>query len=182
MSLNEARKIMNQIVNKTRVVESFVYYLNNAKQRGNRIWLAANGGSASVVSHFASDLMNLDFDVFCMNDNISRVSALTNDIGWEFVYVKQLKNFKKGDILILASVHGGGKIGDDDWSQNILLVAIEAKKKHGTILSLIGCDGGRLKELSDVSIIVPSSSCCYVEGFHSLYTHIICEKIKEHQK
>ena len=178
MSLNEARKIMNQIVNKTRDIESFIAFLNDAKQKGNRIWLAANGGSASVVSHFASDLMNLGFDVFCMNDNISRVSALTNDIGWEFVYTKQLKNFKKGDILILASVHGGGKVGDD-WSQNLLLAAIEAKKKRGVILSLIGCDGGRLKELSDVSIIVPSNSCCYVEGFHSLYTHIICEKLKE---
>lgn len=181
MSLKEAERILGQLVSKTTDINDFVHYLRKAKMRNNRIWLAGNGGSAYTMSHFASDLMNLNFDVFCMNDNIARLSALTNDIGWEFVYVKQLENFKKGDILILASVHGGGKIGDE-WSQNLLLAAIEAKKKNGIILSLIGCGGGRLKRFSDVSIIIPSDSCCYVEGFHSLYTHIICEKLKEKQK
>ena len=178
MSLKEAERILGQLVNKTSDINDFVHYLQEAKQKDNRIWLAGNGGSACNMSHFASDLMNLGFDVFCMNDNPARLSALTNDIGWEFVYSRQLENFKKSDILVLASVHGGGKVGDE-WSQNLLLAAIEAKKKGGVILSLIGCDGGRLKEHSDCSIIIPSDSCCYVEGFHSLYTHIICEKLKE---
>ena len=162
-------------------LENFISILKEARESKKRLWLTGNGGSCALCIHFSSDLENLGFDTKCLCVNSSRITALTNDIGWEFVYVKQLENFKKGDILILASVHGGGKVGDE-WSQNLLLVAIEAKKKGGKILSLIGCDGGRLKEHSDVSIIIPSDSCCYVEGFHSLYTHIICEKLKEKEQ
>ena len=179
MSLHKSREILALL--SSQELNDFVGYLKDARIDGVRIWLAGNGGSAYTVAHFASDLMNLGFDVFCMVDNTARLTAITNDYGWEFVYTKQLTNFKKADVLILASVHGSGKVGDD-WSQNLLLVAVEAKKKGGIILSLIGCDGGRLKDLSDISIIVPSESACYVEGFHSLITHIICERLKGTEK
>ena len=181
MSLQESEGILTKLLSQMPNIESFVLYLKNARDKKDRVWLAGNGGSAYTVAHFASDLMNLGFDVFCMVDNIARLTAITNDYGWEFAYEKQLKNFRKFGVLILVSVHGGGKLGDS-WSQNLLLAAIEVKKKQGRVLSFLGCDGGRLKDLSDVSIIVPSELSCYVEGFHSLLAHIVCEKLKEEEK
>jgi len=178
MSLEESKKYLEKLSLQEKQLSSFVWFLMNAKRYGNRIFLAGNGGSAYTIAHFASDLMNLGFDVFCMNDNLARLTAITNDYGWECAYTQQLTHFKQGDIMITASVHGGGKEGEV-WSQNLLLVALEAKQRGGIILSLIGCDGGRLKELSNISIIVPSDLACYVEGFHSLLTHIICERLKK---
>ena len=161
--------------------------MTNARSYRNRIWLAGNGGSSSIASHFASDLQSLGFDAICLTDNIPRLTALTNDYCWELVYEKQLTHFTEFDVLILISVHGGGKsplspeLGSESlpWSQNLLLAAIEAKKRGGKILSLVGDDGGRLKSLSDIFILVPSPDPCYVEGLHSLLTHIICKRLKE---
>ena len=178
MSLEEAQRLLGELKFNDIYIGDFVRALRSALEHGNRIWLAGNGGSASTVSHFASDLMNLGFDVLCLTDNVSRLTALTNDVCWDAVYVKQLDNFREHDILILISVHGGGDI-NETWSGNLLLAAVEAKKKGGKILSLIGSNGGRLKGLSDVFVIVPSESACYVEGLHSVITHLICERLKE---
>lgn len=178
MSLNESIAILIKLNNQSSNLNSFVDELLYAKKRGKQIWIAGNGGSASTASHLASDLMNLGFDVVSLVDNPSRISAITNDYGWEFVYVKQMEHFKEGDIFIPISVHGGGKIGEE-WSGNLLLAEAWVRGRRGKTLSLIGCDGGRLKNHSDISIIVPDDTCCYVEGFHSLICHIICEKLKE---
>lgn len=173
MSLVEAQKLLKSLEDAD--IEGFVEFLKVAREFNKRVWLVGNGGSAATASHFTSDLMNLGFDVFCMVDNISRLTALTNDFSWENVYWKQLEKLDRGDVLILLSVHGGvGK-----WSSNLLLATRRAKNRGGIILSLVGCDGGKLKEPSDVCIIVPSESCCYVEGIHSLLTHIICERLKK---
>lgn len=177
MSLKEAENLLQQLQKQEDNINKFVETLRNAKKNECRVWLAGNGGSSATISHFASDLMNLGFDVFCMVDNKARLTALTNDYGWELVYTKQLNYFKERDVLILMSVHGGEGVLKGP-SENLLLVTIHAKTSRGEILSLLGCDGGRLKDLSDVSIIVPSDSCCYVEGIHSLLCHIICERLK----
>ena len=176
-SLSEAIQVATKLTTQESNLNSFVKELLYARKRGKRIFVAGNGGSANTSLHLTSDLMNLGFDVVCLNSNISRVTAITNDYGWEFVYTKQMEHFKSGDIFIPISVHGGGKVGES-WSGNLLLASIEAIKHGGKVLSLIGCDGGRLKEYSTHSIIVPDNSCCYVEGFHSLICHILCEKIE----
>ena len=177
-NLKEPQYLLENLIQQEDFINSFVKILQNAKSYGNRIWLAGNGGSASISSHFMADLLALGFDAFCMNDNISRITAITNDFSWELAYVEQLSNFKAYDVLILISVHGGGN-ETENWSQNLLLAAIEARKKGGKILSLVGSNGGRLKELSDIYILVPSENSGYVEGLHSLLTHIICERLKE---
>jgi len=178
MSLEESRRLLTELKSQDIFIGEFVRELESVKKSGSRVWLAGNGGSASTASHFASDLMNLGFDVVCLTDNISRLTSLTNDVCWEAVYAKQLEHFMEGDVLILLSVHGGGKEGET-WSGNLLLAAVEAKKQGGKVMSLIGGNGGRLKGLSDTYITVPSESACYVEGLHSVLTHLICERLKE---
>jgi len=183
MSLQTAKQYLDKLIHQNDNLSLFVYHLKNAKKHDNRIFLAGNGGSAYITAHFASDLMNLGYDVQCLTTNTARLTAITNDYGWEFAYTKQLEHFKQYDILILISVHGGGHTYDKNkWSSNLLLAAIEAKKKKGKVLSLVGCDGGQLKGLSEVSMIVPSDNSYYVEGLHSLLCHIICEQLKESKK
>lgn len=181
MSLREAVERLVKTTTQESNLNEFVSELLYARKREKQIFIAGNGGSSSTSLHLASDLMNLGIDVVCMNDNISRITAITNDYGWEFVYTKQMTHFKRGDIFIPISVHGGGKVGEE-WSENLLLASIEANKHGGKVLSLIGCDGGRLREHSTCSVIVPDDRCCYVEGIHSLICHVLCEKLRKKLK
>lgn len=152
-----------------------------------KIWIAGNGGSAAIASHFASDLMNLGYDVVCMNDNVSRLTSLINDHGWEHVYTRQMidGNFNGGsgelfDFFIVFSVHGGkDKNKKRNWSENLVRACTYAKSLNGCVIAFLGGDGGRIKDLADEAMVVPHYSPNVVEGIHSILTHLICEMLQE---
>jgi len=145
------------------------------------VFLAGNGGSASTVSHFSSDLDSLGFFTRCLCDNIPRITALTNDRGWDKIYIEQLqKLYREGDVLIVASVHGGvlHENGNKLWSGNLAEAVGFVKENGGIVLALLGDEGGAISEMADISLVVPSPSPYVVEPLHSLIAHHICEQIK----
>jgi D-sedoheptulose 7-phosphate isomerase len=141
----------------------------------NRIWIIGNGGSSACASHFTSDLSSLGFNTTCLSDNVPRLTAITNDYGWEDVYIKQLMPIKAEDILITISVHGGA----DNWSNNLVKATLFAKNRNAKTLSLSGFDGGKLAQICDLSIIVPSERTFQIEGIHSILIHVICQILEE---
>ena len=162
-------------------IVGFAEYLYDAMLAGKRIWVCGNGGSALIGSHFTSDLMNLGFDAKCMVDNVARTTALTNDYGWPHVYTLQMeKHYREGDLLILISVHGStGKGEGEAWSTNLANAADLARKKGGVVLSLSGCEGGSLKQLSDHGLYTSCSEAYLVEGLHSVLAHLVCSVLRE---
>lgn len=154
-------------------LEKFAQILIESK--AHRICLAGNGGSSATASHFASDLSALGFDTICLTDSTSKLTALTNDFGWDSAYLKQLVHLKPEDVFIAISVHGG----DKEWSNNLVKAALFSKDKGAKVLSLLGCDGGELVKISDCSIIVSSDETYVIEGIHSVLAHAICQKVKE---
>jgi D-sedoheptulose 7-phosphate isomerase len=162
--------------------------LYEAWKEGKQVFLAGNGGSASTAAHFASDLAKFTavsgkkrFRSVSLNDNIPLVSALTNDLGWENVYVEQLMNLmQRGDVFVPISVHGGS--GADSaglWSQNLLKAAKFVQENGGKVVGLTGFDGGAIKQMADACIVVPINSTPHVEGFHAVLTHLICARLRE---
>jgi D-sedoheptulose 7-phosphate isomerase len=169
-------------------IESFINALYNAWKEERKVFIAGNGGSASTATHFASDLMKFAsvegktrFKAYSLVDNTPLITALTNDLGWSEVYVEQLKNMMSpSDVFIAISVHGGsGMDRAGVWSQNLIKAARYVKDNGGKVLSLVGFDGGVLRQISDVSILVPVNSTPHVEGFHVVLTHMICARLKE---
>jgi len=153
-----------------------------------QVFLAGNGGSASTATHFACDLAKFTsveekrrFRAVALNDNVPLVSALTNDLGWENVYVEQLKNLMEpGDVFVVISVHGGsGADKAGAWSQNLLKAAKYVKDNGGRVVGLAGFDGGILKQAADVCVVVPADSTPQVEGFHLVLTHLMCARLHE---
>ncbi len=155
---------------------------------GKQVFIAGNGGSASTATHFACDLAKFTaidgkprFKVYCLNDNIPLVSALTNDLGWDNVYYEQLRNLmNSGDVLVVISVHGGS--GADKagvWSQNLLKAAKFARDHGGKVIGLAGFDGGALKQIADACIVAPVNSTPQVEGFHVVLTHMLCAGLRQ---
>ena len=116
-----------------------------------------------------------------LNENLSRVSALTNDEGWGKVYTSQLSNFfEQGDVVVAISVHGGsGQDRSELWSQNLLAALQYAKDNGGKALGMTGFDGGAMATLCDANINVPFNSTPHVEGVHVVLHHLICEELKQ---
>ena len=157
-------------------------------RNGNRVFACGNGGSASTATHFVCDLAKtvaapgkMGFKAECLNDNIPLMLALINDEGFDNLYYEQLKTkFQKGDVLICISVHGGsGRDRAGLWSQNLLKAMNYAKENGGKTIGLSGFDGGAMKELADVCIVVPINSTPHVESFHLVLEHLIISRLKE---
>lgn len=168
-------------------IDKAISILNEARQRGNKIFLIGNGGSASTATHFACDLNKYTsvegdrrFKAISLEDNTPLLTALINDEGWENVYSYQLENLMDdGDCLVAISVHGGtGKDKAAAWSQNLLKAVKIIQARGGKAIGIVGFDGGVLREVCDASIVVPIESTPQVEGFHLVLTHLICDTLR----
>jgi len=168
-------------------IDKAVAILYEAWKSDKQVFTLGNGGSASTATHLACDLdkwvsdkADRKFRAFSLVDNIPLVSALTNDAGWSDIYYEQLKNFfRRGDVLVAISVHGGaGSDKAGPWSQNLLKAVKYAKENGGKVIGLSGFDGGALKIVSDACVVVPANSTPHVEGMHLVLTHLMCEQLR----
>ena len=184
--LNEVSDIASKLDRSS--IDRSIELLFQAWKSDAQIFVIGNGGSASTATHFACDLnkwvsdeAERKFRAFALVDNIPLVSALTNDNGWGDVYSEQLRNFfRRGDVLVAISVHGGsGSDKAGPWSQNLLRAVKFAKDNGGNVIGLAGFDGGLLRTVADSCIVVPAQSTPQVEGMHLVLTHLMCEQLRE---
>jgi len=183
--LREVSAIASKLDRKS--IDDAIGILHDAWKDDRQVFTMGNGGSASTATHLACDLnkwvsddARRKFRAFSLVDNIPLVSALTNDNGWSDVYYEQLRNFfRKGDVLVAISVHGGsGSDKAGPWSQNLLKAVKYAKDKGGKVVGLSGFDGGVLKTAADACVVVPANSTPHVEGMHLVLTHLMCEQLR----
>jgi len=184
--LNEIKDICDNISKED--IDKAIELLFDAWKNGKNVFFCGNGGSAGTANHFMCDLFKVPivegkkrFKAHCLNDNVPLMTALINDEGWDNLYTEQLKNlFEKGDVLICLSVHGGaGQDKAGAWSQNLLKAMDYVKKNGGKTIGFAGFDGGAMKEIADVSIVVPFEATPHVEAFHVVLQHLIAFRLKE---
>lgn len=184
--LKEMKIIIDKISRQN--LDGIIQLLFEVWKNGNNVFICGNGGSASTATHFACDLAKGTivedknrYKVICLNDNIPLMTALINDNGFDNLFSEQLLNlFKKGDVLIAMSVHGGsGKDKAGLWSQNLLKAMKLAQDLDGKAIGFSGFDGGAMRELADVCIVVPANSTPQVESFHLAFEHLICNCLRE---
>jgi D-sedoheptulose 7-phosphate isomerase len=156
-------------------VERIARELGAARDRGATVYIAGNGGSAATASHWVNDLGKATkvngqspMRVMSLSDNVSWLTALANDEGYERVFSGQLENFaKEGDVLIVISASGN--------SPN-LLRAVETAREHKVLtVGFLGFDGGALRNMVDECLWIPTEKGAYglVESAHSLLCHIL---------
>ncbi|MCM8819753.1 MAG: D-sedoheptulose 7-phosphate isomerase [Candidatus Omnitrophica bacterium] len=147
-------------------------------KKGGKIIFIGNGGSASDAQHLSAELVGrfkIDrkpLPAISLSTNISSLTALGNDFGFETIFEKQIQALgNKKDLLIGISTSGNSK--------NIIS-AIQAAKKIGMkTVGFLGRDGGALKNLVDVSFVVPIDDTARIQEIHILLGHIICEIIDQ---
>jgi len=158
-------------------IDCLVAAFEEARLNGNTIFIAGNGGSATTATSMANDL---GFDVikktgtakplrvFALTDNTSVLTAIANDVGYENVFVNQLKiHYRQGDKFLAISASGN--------SPNLVVAAEWVKEHGGDVISFVGFTGGKLKEISDVIVHVKAEAGEYgpVEDAHLVLNHIL---------
>jgi D-sedoheptulose 7-phosphate isomerase len=154
-------------------IAKVVDLLAQTRRESRRVFLFGNGGSAATASHFASDLSKgamvpgkPPIKAAALTDNISLLTAWANDTAYGNIFSKQVENVvEPGDVVICISGSGN--------SSNVLKGIRAAKTKGAITVGFIGFDGGKLKELVDIAVIVPSNVMEQVEDIHLLIEHII---------
>ena len=182
----EIKKIADTISRED--IDRAIELLFDAWKNDNQVFFCGNGGSAGTATHFMCDLFKVTivkdkkrFKAFCLNDNIPLMTALINDEGFDDLFIEQLKNlYRAGDVLVCLSVHGGsGKDKAGLWSQNLLKAMDYVKKHDGKTIGFSGFDGGAMKDVADVCVVVPFDATPHVEAFHVVLQHLIAFRLKE---
>ena len=143
------------------------------------IFACGNGGSSATASHLAEDLAKgVDlppdarrFRVISLVDSVAMLTAYANDLGYEHVFSEPLRNLvRAGDVLVALSGSGS--------SQNVVRAAQVAREAGASVVALVGRDGGELKGLADLSVVVPAESMQQIEDAHLAITHVIYLDLK----
>jgi len=148
--------------------------LARARDEGRHIFVCGNGGSASTASHFVCDMLKgasfertARFRIMALTDSLPTLTAYSNDVGYDCVFVEQLKNFAQpGDVVMAISGSGN--------SPNVLRAIEYAKSAGCHTIALTGRDGGRLGPLAELNIQVANPHMGRIEDAHMIVTHMIC--------
>jgi len=175
--LSGLRVVLDEI--NTEDVARVVEILLDAYRRGRTIFIIGNGGSAATASHMMCDLAKgcgvegkPRIRALSLTDNVSIMTAISNDISYEKVFTEQLKVFlEEGDVVLGITASGN--------SPNIL-DAIRYAKEHGaTTIGFIGFGGGKLKGMVDAHVTVSSRNYGHVEDLHCVLEHLISQCLRQ---
>lgn len=145
---------------------------------GNKILLAGNGGSAADAQHFAGEIVGrflmdrkaLPAISLCVDPSV--MTCIGNDYGYEAVFERQLSGLgNAGDVLVAISTSGN--------SENLIRAVETAKQKGIQTVGLLGKTGGKLKELCDYALVVPSNETPRIQEIHTFSVHLLCEYIEK---
>jgi D-sedoheptulose 7-phosphate isomerase len=159
-------------------ISDCVTVIVNAFNAGNKVLFCGNGGSAADAQHLAAEFSGrfyIDRDALpaeALHCNTSYLTAVGNDYSYDLIFSRLLKGIgKKGDVLIGLSTSGN--------STNIINAFETAKEKEMITIGFTGFTGGRMKEISDYLLNVPSTDTPRIQESHILVGHIICQLVEE---
>ena len=151
----------------------------DAMERGNKVMFCGNGGSAADSIHIAAELVGrfklerLPLAAVSLTADISSITAIANDYGFEYVFSRQVQSLgKPGDVLFGLSTSGN--------SSNVINAGQVCKELGITFITLTGLSGDNLAARSDVSIKVPSIDTAEIQEIHKIILHYVCEVVDHH--
>lgn len=174
--LTEAGKIINQLDDK--VIEKMAGIIAEVRENLGRLFFLGIGGSAGNSSHAVNDFRKIvGIESYAPTDNVSELTARTNDDGWDTVFSEWLRTSRltEKDALFILSV-GGGNL-EKNVSPNLVKALQFAKERHSKILGIVGRDGGYTAKVADAVVIVPvvntESITPHTEAFQAVIWHLL---------
>ena len=177
--IKKTNKVNLLILENFKVINKIINLMYRKIKSKNKFYLCGNGGSASDAQHVATEFM-VRFDkkynrygipAICMNTDPTLITACSNDFHFNDIFKRQFETLaNKNDLLICFSTSGNSK--------NIIEVLKSAKKKKITSICFLGNPGGRAKNFSDISLIIPEKNTALIQEAHMLVAHFIIEQIE----
>ena len=174
--LDEAARIVAGL--DAAAIDRMAQLLAELRARGGRLFFLGVGGSAANCSHAVNDFRKIaGIEAYTPVDNVSELTARTNDEGWETVFVNWLKGsrLQAQDMIFVFSV-GGGSL-EKNVSPNLVLALKFAKATGSTILGVVGRDGGYTAQVADACVIVPTVNpetiTPHSEAFQAVVWHLL---------
>jgi D-sedoheptulose 7-phosphate isomerase len=174
--LDEAKRVLDQL--DTDAIERVADILHAVRERGGRLFFLGVGGSAANCSHAVNDFRKIaGFEAYAPTDNVSELTARTNDDGWTSVFAEWLRGsrLRAEDGVFVFSVGGG------DAARNVsanLVAALQLARERGAaIVGVVGRDGGYTREVADASVLIPTVNDATVtphaEAFQAVVWHLL---------
>lgn len=163
------------------LVDRAVSWFEDARDANCQVFVCGNGGSASTASHFVCDLLKgaasaggKRFRIMALNDNMATVTAYSNDVSYESVFVEQLKNFaNRGDLFMALSGSGN--------SPNVISAIQYANAVGCRTIALTGRDGGKLGPFAGLHVNVAEQHMGRIEDAHMMICHMIAYALMDHR-
>jgi len=158
-------------------IETAIGIIKDKIQKGKRVAVCGNGGSAVAASHYITDWnkmvyshTNTRFNGICLSDNIGLITAYSNDLSYDDVFSEQIKNLlESGDLLITLSGSGN--------SENVVRATEVANDMGVTTLSICGYDGGKLKDISSNYVWIKSFDMQLCEDVQTVFGHMVMKDL-----
>jgi len=174
--LRETVEICEQV--DVEAINRLVNVLIEVRAKGGRLFFLGVGGSAASASHAVNDFRKLaGFEAYCPTDNISELTARTNDEGWSSVFSTWLRGsrLRREDSLFIMSVGGGNR--ERNISVNLVEAILYAKQVGAFVVGIVGRDGGFTARNADACVIIPTVNSDaitpHTEAFHGVIWHLI---------
>jgi D-sedoheptulose 7-phosphate isomerase len=165
------------------VIENAVTLLDKVRSRGGRLFILGVGGSAANASHAVNDFRKIcGFECYSPTDNVSELTARTNDEGWQTIFVEWLKGSRLSnkDAILVFSVGGGDE--KRNVSPNLVAALDFAKEVGAAILGIVGRDGGHTAKIADLCVIVPTINNDHITPHSEAFQAVIWHLIVSHPK
>jgi D-sedoheptulose 7-phosphate isomerase len=164
-------------------LEKMAELLFDVRERGGRLFFLGVGGSAANASHAVNDFRKIaGFECYAPTDNVSELTARTNDEGWSSVFVEWLRGsrLRKEDAVIVFSV-GGGNL-EKNVSPNLVSALQYAKEVGAAILGVVGRDGGYTALVADVCCVIPTVNAANVTPHSEAFQGVVWHLLVSHPK
>jgi D-sedoheptulose 7-phosphate isomerase len=175
--LEESLFLKRYLQEKTQVLLTIAEQITQALREGNKVLLFGNGGSAADAQHIASELVGKFYQdraplpVIALTTNTSSLTAIANDYGYQMVFARQVRGLaRERDVVIGISTSGK--------SANVISGLEEAKRCGAVTIALTG-QGGKLKDLADYTLSIPSKDTARIQEAHITAGHIICYLVED---
>ena len=174
--LIEAKEVIDQL--DMNAIEKMVAVIEETRRRHGRMFVLGVGGSAANASHAVNDFRKIvGIEAYAPTDNVSELTARTNDDGWASVFVEWLKTSRLGrdDMILVLSV-GGGNL-EKNVSPNLVSAIQYAKEVGAKVCGVVGRDGGYTAQVADACVVIPTVNPTHVtphtEAFQGVVWHLL---------
>ena len=176
-TITESSNLILNSISLSGKIEESINEIIKCFKRGNKVIIFGNGGSAADAQHIVAEFIGRfqkerkSLPAISLTTDSSIITSLANDYSYDIVFSRQCESLvSKGDIVIGISTSGKSK--------NVEEGIKTAKKKGAITIGRLGGDGGTIKNMVDISIIVPSTNTARIQEVHRVIYHIICDVVE----